>query len=75
MEVKIDKNGKITIPKHLRDKYNLKQGISLEINEINSELILKPYMRCSACGKALPESLYERRACAECTPGKLIVIY
>ena len=75
MEIKIDKRGKITTPKKLRDKYNLNHGILLEINEVDSGLMLKPFIACSACGKALPESLYKRRACAECTPSKLIVIH
>ena len=77
MEVKVDKRGKILIPKILRDKHNFNSGITLEISDDGSTLILKPYMACSACDKALPEELYERGACATCTPKekKIIQIY
>ena len=42
MEVKIDKNGKVTIPKYLRDEYNLKRGVKLDVSYHDFRLVLKP---------------------------------
>ena len=36
MEVKVDKRGKILIPKILRDKHNFNSGITLEISDDGS---------------------------------------
>ena len=77
MQVKVNKDGKITIPKKIRDKYNLKSGIELMIKENNGSLIITPTQTCLACGKALPRALYDKHACEECSlpEGKFIKIY
>ena len=77
MEIKIDAKGKVTIPKFYREKYNLKPGTDLKLTDRSEELTLTVIHACSACGKALPEELYERGACATCTPKekKIIQIY
>lgn len=77
MEIKIGKGGKITIPKYFRDKYNLNHGIALILSNSEDGILLSPVAVCSACGKALPEELYERGACNDCTPveRKIIQIY
>ena len=75
MKLLVDKRGKITIPKYLRDRYNLQPGIEIEIVDDNSKLILRPVHSCPACKKALPKELYERRACSACPPAEIIKIY
>ena len=75
MELRINKDGKITIPKKLRDKYNLQPGTEMKINDLNDEFTLEPMHKCSACKKALPKELYDRGSCLECPPPKRIKIY
>ena len=75
MEVKVDKRGKITIPKKLRDKYNLQPGIVIKITDYDPNLMIKPMYTCPTCKKALPKELYERGSCLECPPPKRITIY
>lgn len=75
MELRINKDGKITIPKKLRDKYNLQPGTEIKINDLNGELTLEPMHKCSACKKALPEEFMTRGSCLECPPPKTIKIY
>ena len=40
MEVKVDKIGKITLPKQLRDKYNLLPDTEIKIIDWNGEFTL-----------------------------------
>lgn len=75
MEVKIDKNGKVTIPKYLRDEYNLKHGVKLDVSYHDFKLVLKPVAVCHKCGKALPEELFTRGACIDCPPPIVTKIY
>ena len=75
MEIKIDKNGKVTIPKYLRDKYNLKHGITLDVSYQDFKLVLKPVAVCRNCGKALPEELFTRGSCIDCPQPKITKIY
>ena len=75
MEIKIDKKGKVTIPKYLRDKYNLKHGIKLDVDYHDYKLVLEPLAVCSNCGKALTDDLQSRGSCLECPPPKIIKIY
>ena len=42
MNVKIDKSGRIILPKPLRDRLRLRQGSGLEIEERPEGLLLKP---------------------------------
>jgi AbrB family looped-hinge helix DNA binding protein len=42
MHVKIDKAGRIVLPKPLRDRFRLRQGSDLEIEERPEGLLLKP---------------------------------
>ena len=72
MSVKVDKKGKITIPKNIRDLYGFTSGTELVL-EYNMEydgprIVLRPRYCCSACKKALPAELAERGACLDCTP-------
>ena len=78
---KIDKRGKITIPKSIRDEFGFTSGVSLRIDVYRNcggpEITLCPEHICSACGKALPDELVERGACLDCTPipRETIIIY
>jgi AbrB family looped-hinge helix DNA binding protein len=42
MHVKIDKAGRIVLPKPMRDRFRLRQGSDLEIEERPEGLLLKP---------------------------------
>jgi AbrB family looped-hinge helix DNA binding protein len=42
MHVKIDKAGRIVLPKPVRDRFRLRQGSDLEIEERPEGLLLKP---------------------------------
>jgi AbrB family looped-hinge helix DNA binding protein len=42
MNVKIDKSGRIVLPKPLRDRLRLREGSDLEIEERAEGLLLKP---------------------------------
>jgi AbrB family looped-hinge helix DNA binding protein len=42
MHVKIDKAGRIVLPKPVRDRFRLRQGSDLEIEELPEGLLLKP---------------------------------
>ncbi len=72
MEIKIDKRGRVVIPKSIREQYNLTPGIMLSLgcyaDYDGVTMKLKPVYVCSACGKALPSELSERGACPSCTP-------
>ena len=41
-KVKVGKRGQIVIPKKLREKFNIENGTTLEINETKDGLLLKP---------------------------------
>ena len=77
MKIRINSQGKINIPKRLRDKYGLNHGIELELCDKGDKIEIKPTKICPVCKKALPKELYERGACAECTPvqNRIITIY
>ena len=73
MEMRIDKRGRVVIPKKLREQYNLTPGIMLSLGCYDDydgvvTIKLKPVHVCSACGKALPDELEKRGACLSCTP-------
>jgi AbrB family looped-hinge helix DNA binding protein len=42
MNVKIDKSGRIVLPKPVRDRFRLRQGSDLEIEERPEGVLLKP---------------------------------
>jgi len=42
MNVKIDKSGRIILPKPVRDRFRLRQGSDLEIEERPEGVLLKP---------------------------------
>jgi len=42
MNVKIDKSGRIILPKPVRDRFRLRQGSNLEIEERPEGVLLKP---------------------------------
>lgn len=70
-QVKINKRGQITIPKSIRDKYGLKDGISMRIHEYDDKLTFEPVNFCYTCKKALPDDA----RCPVCPPRKVIQIY
>lgn len=41
--VKVGKRGQVVIPKKLRKKYNIEEGIIIEIDETKEGLLLKPF--------------------------------
>ena len=41
-KVKVGMRGQVVIPKKLRKKYNIEEGIIIEINETTEGLLLKP---------------------------------
>jgi AbrB family looped-hinge helix DNA binding protein len=43
-EIKITNRGMITIPRHLRSKYNLQKGQKLKIIDRNGEIVLIPLL-------------------------------
>ncbi len=42
-KVKVGMRGQVVIPKKLRKKYNIEEGIIIEINETSEGLLLKPF--------------------------------
>jgi AbrB family looped-hinge helix DNA binding protein len=46
-KVKVGMRGQVVIPKKLRKKYNLEEGIIIEINETTGRLALKTIQSCS----------------------------
>jgi AbrB family looped-hinge helix DNA binding protein len=42
-KVKVGQRGQVVIPKKLRKKYNIEQGIIIQIDETNEGLLLKPF--------------------------------
>ena len=70
--MKIDKKGKITIPKKLREKYGISGEVELVMHDCmeydGPKIILRAKSFCSVCKKALPDDLAERGACLDCTP-------
>jgi AbrB family looped-hinge helix DNA binding protein len=42
-KVKVGVRGQIVLPKKLRQKHNIEEGIILEINDTKDGLLLKPY--------------------------------
>jgi AbrB family looped-hinge helix DNA binding protein len=42
-KVKVGMRGQVVIPKKLRKKYNIEEGIIMEIDETNEGLLLKPF--------------------------------
>jgi AbrB family looped-hinge helix DNA binding protein len=42
-KVKVGMRGQVVIPKKLRKKYNIEEGIIMEIEETNEGLLLKPF--------------------------------
>ena len=77
MTVKVDKNGKIKIPKHIRQKFNFSHGVALNVSVSDGRVVLTPEIRCSRCGKALTSEFAERGACMDCTPIKTekVIVY
>ena len=56
MEIKIGKDGKITIPKYFRDKYNLNHGIALILSNSEDGILLSPVAVCSLAEKRYRKS-------------------
>jgi len=42
-KVKVGMRGQVVIPTKLRKKYNIEEGIIMEIEETNEGLLLKPF--------------------------------
>ena len=75
MEIKINKNGTVRIPKKLRDEINLEGGITLCLNVYGNSITLRPKFACTSCGAALPDELADRGACVGCKPSKRETVY
>ena len=74
-KAKINKKGQITVPKEIREKYGLVQGITLDIRADGDKIVIKPTYTCHNCGKALPDELGKRGSCADCPAPKTTFIY
>ena len=63
---KVDKRGKITIPKDIREHLGIFGGMKFEIKEIGSKIVITPYhYKCTECGADIPDgSEYPR--CDRC---------
>jgi AbrB family looped-hinge helix DNA binding protein len=70
-KIKINKRGQITIPKSIRDKYGLNDGITLTLEYRDGVPMLRPDNFCRNCKKALPYG----KMCADCPPIETIWIY
>lgn len=70
-QMKINKKGQITVPKLIRDKYGLKDGISLTLKDCDGKLTLEPINFCYTCKKALPDGT----PCPNCPPREGIYLY
>ena len=75
MQIRVNKNGKIAIPKELREKYNFTSGVPLRLYDDENGIIIKAAHICSSCGRALPDELVERGACLGCEPSERYTVY
>ncbi len=75
MNCKIDKRGKIIVPKEIRDKLSITSETELQISFDNGAITIKPECVCSVCGKALPRALYKRGSCESCPIPVTVQIY
>lgn len=66
---KIDKLGRMVLPKLIRDKYNLREGDALEVFTENDKIIMKKYRPCCIfCGEANNTITYNGKiVCKTCT--------
>ena len=72
---KLDKRGKITIPKHIRDSLGISAGMKTEIKYENKKIIIIPYCyKCQDCGADIPEGT-RSSWCARCQEKYTIYIY
>ncbi|MFB6100786.1 MAG: AbrB/MazE/SpoVT family DNA-binding domain-containing protein [Candidatus Nanohalobium sp.] len=56
-EVTVEERGRVVIPKELRDKFGLRGGEKLDVEERDGEIVLKP--------SSSSESLKELKGCVE----------
>lgn len=65
---KIDKLGRMVLPKIIREKYELNEGDSLEIFTENDKIIMKKYQpSCIFCGEADDLFTYKNKiVCKNC---------
>ena len=57
MNRKMDKLGRIVIPKELRIKCNLYEGVAVNFSEINGEILISPsYPFCRICKRQIEEN-------------------
>ena len=65
---KIDKLGRIVIPKPLRNEFDIDTGDTIELFTESDAIVMKKYaMRCVFCGSSDELSeLYGKPVCAEC---------
>lgn len=73
--MKINEKGQVTIPKKLREKYNLSKGVDFEICEQDGSLIITPIHRCYYCKKAFTATITNQDACTECSQKERKTIY
>ena len=56
---KVDKLGRIVIPKELRDKYGLLEGSDIHFEDNGSGIVVKAESVCRICNQSIPrDSLF-----------------
>ena len=72
---KVDKRGKITIPKNIRKGLGIFAGMNVEIKNDGNKIVIIPYnYKCNECGADIPEGTQYFR-CAECQKKYTIYVY
>ena len=74
-EIKMNKRGQITIPKSIRDTYGWFSGITLEIKEGETKIMIKPAIVCHRCKKPLSDEFRKTGTCPDCPPPDIIKVY
>lgn len=73
--LKINKKGRITIPKAVREKYGWAPGIPLVITESEGGITVRPAIVCWRCKKVLFEKFEGNNVCPNCPPPSIIKVY
>ena len=72
---KVDKRGRIIIPKDVRKSLHMFEGMRLEVTVNNNKIIVIPYnYTCKECGAKIPDGVFGDY-CTECQKKYLIKVY